>query len=277
MRIRVHCPLRVYALLVMLPLAISVVAQEPALKPGQIIKIKLTNENLPPTLYSIMKQTAIEPCVTLRLPDDFDAKTTFPLLVYVPGNDGGREGNLGHARTIAGDRGWIVASLPLFKKTVDPSEPAGGVLVSFEDEPIIARAYAKMLGKIFEMIPRIDKKRSAMVGFSNGSLTIAVLVSCHDDFILSHFRNFCLVDHGMFHLSDLHKREARECRYLILAGDREDMGRSLKIRGGQLQRDEWNLLGIDLTFRIMKDTGHEFGSRQMALVAKWLRHETLPE
>jgi hypothetical protein len=43
-----------------------------------------------------------------------------------------------------------------------------------------------LLGRLFELVPNIDPDRSAMVGFSNGALTIAVLVSNHDEFVLSH-------------------------------------------------------------------------------------------
>ena len=106
------------------------------------------------------------------------------------------------------------------------------------------------------------------------ALTIAVLVSNHDEFVLTRFRNFCLVDHGMFHLTDLHKKYSRDARYLILSGDdRRDPGRDLKIRGGQLLQDAWRFLGVDITFRVMTDTGHEFGDREMELVGRWLRGE----
>jgi hypothetical protein len=220
----------------------------------------------------MMTHQAVTPTMTVRLPDDYDSSKTYPLLVYVPGFDGGLKGNIGNAQTIAGSRGWIVASAPLFKKTVDTSEPAGGILVSFGDEPIIARSYELMLGRLFALVPHIDRERSAMVGFSNGALTIAVLVSCHDDFILNHFRNFCLVDHGMFHLTDLHKQGVRDCRFLVLVGDKQDMGRELKIRQSKLLQDEWKLLGVHLSYQIMKDTGHEFGDRQMAMVGEWLRN-----
>jgi len=85
------------------------------------------------------------------------------------------------------------------------------------------------------------------------------------------------VDHGMFHLTDLHKKPARDCRFLILVGDQEDMGRDLKIRGSQLLQDEWKLLGVNLSYQIMKDTGHEFNDRYMAMVGRWLRNELLNE
>jgi hypothetical protein len=248
----------------------GVSAQE--LTPGKVIDLVFSDASLPPTLHAMMTHQALTPTMTVRLPDNYDSSKTYPLLVYVPGFDGGLKGNIGNAQTIAGNRGWIVASVPLFKKTVDTSEPAGGILVSFEDEPIIARSYELMLGRLFALVPHIDRGRSAMVGFSNGALTIAVLVSCHDEFILNHFRNFCLVDHGMFHLTDLHKQGARDCRFLVLVGDKQDMGRELKIRQSKLLQDEWQLLGVHLSYQIMKDTAHEFGDRQMAMAGEWLRN-----
>ena len=247
------------------------------LTPGKTIEILFPKENLPPTLYTMMTGTETPPCLTIRLPDDYDPCKSFPLLVYVPGFHGGPKGNIGNAQTIAGPRGWLVATLPLFKKSVDANEPMGGLIVSLQDYPAISKAYDIMLGRIFEMVPNIDREKSAMVGFSNGALTIAVMVSSHDEFILTHFKNFCLVDHGMFHLSDLHKKFAKDCRYLILVGDKEDMGRDLKIRGSRLQEDEWKLLGVNLSSYVMKDTGHEFQDRHMLLVGKWLRNEALDE
>jgi predicted esterase len=253
----------------------SPAAETKTLQPGQEIEISFADAGLPPTLYSMMEGEAVMPCVTVRLPDDYNSTNTYPLLVYVPGNDGGPKGNIYNAETIAGPRGWIVATLPLFKKSIDRSEPAAGIIISFEDYPVISKAYRTMLGRLFERIPNIDREKSAMVGFSNGSITIAVLVSNHDEFILSHFRNFCLVDHGMFHLADLHKSRARDCRFLLLVGDQEGLGRDVKIRQAQLQQDAWKLLGVDVTCQIMKDTGHEFNQPQMEIVGDWLRNEVM--
>ena len=242
----------------------------PDLQPGRQLEIACSDAGIPPTLYSMMNGVTVAPTVTLRLPEDYTPTNTFPLLLYVPGNDGGQKGNIYNAETLAGPRGWIAATLPLFKKSIDRNEPAGGVIVSFEDYPVLSQAYRKMLGRLFETIPNIDPDKSAMVGFSNGSITIGVLVSNHDEFILSHFRNFCLVDHGMFHLADLHKSRARDSRFLLLVGDQAEMGRGLKIRQGQLQQEAWKLLGVDVTCQIMKDTGHEFNAPQMEIVRNWL-------
>ncbi len=247
------------------------------LAPGSVIDIPFEGKDLPRTLYKMFTGGEEPTGLRVRLPDDFSLDRRFPVLVYVPGYHGGPKGNLDNAVAIAGTQGWIAASLPLFKKDLDKGEPADGVIVSFEDYAVLSRAYGILLGRLFEMIPNTDRDNSAMVGFSNGSLTIAVLVSCHDEFILSRFRNFCLVDHGMAHLTDLHKKGARESRFLIAVGDREDYGRSLKIRGAELRRDEWKLLGVNVDFRILEDTGHEFEARHMELVGRWLRREPLGE
>lgn len=248
------------------------------LEPGTNVEIPFLDPALPPSLYSVVTGDWAPPTLTVRLPTTYDPNKKYPLLVYVPGFHGGPKGNIGNAQTIVDPEEWIVASVPLFKKAVDRDEISGGIIVGFEDAPTIAQAYGMMLGSLFELAPNIDPERSAMVGFSNGALTIAVLVSSHDEFALTHFKSFCLVDQGMMHLTDLHKHRARDSRYLILSGDnQEDLGRDLKIRGGQLLQDSWRLVGVDLQFRIMKNTGHEFKNRHMALVGKWLRNEALPE
>ncbi|MEE4271677.1 MAG: hypothetical protein V2I67_08385 [Thermoanaerobaculales bacterium] len=248
------------------------------LEPGVVATIEFPDDDLPPSLYEMMTGVAAPPTLSYRLPDDYDPEKRYPLLVYVPGNHGGPGGNIGNALAIAGPSGWVVASLPLFKRSVDRDEIGGGLLVGFDDYPTISRAYRTLLEGLFEAVPNIDPARSAMVGFSNGALTTAVLVSSHDEFVLSHFRSFCVVDHGMFHLTDLHKKESRDARYLVLSGDDpRDMGRDLRIRGGQLLEDAWRLLGVDLSFHVMRDTGHEFEKPQMELVGRWLRGEALSE
>jgi hypothetical protein len=243
--------------------------------PGKNIEITFAQPDVPHTLFTMMTGTPATPCLTIRLPDDYDSTKIYPLLVYVPGFHGGPKGNIGNAQTIAGPKGWIVASLPLFKESIDTSEPGGGIIIGFQDYPVISRAYRIILGKIFELVPNIDQAKSALVGFSNGALTIAILVSNQDEFILAHFKNFCIIDHGMFHLTDLHKKHARDCRFLVLVGDKKDYGRDLKIKGSQLLQEEWKSLGVNLEYQIMEDTGHEFYNRQMALVGRWLRNEDI--
>lgn len=247
------------------------------LSPGKISDIYFPQEDFPKTLYSMFNETEAAPCLRVRLPDDYDPSVNYPLLLYVPGFHGGEKGNIDNAIKIGGTLGWITASLPLFKQDIDRDEVAEGVIISFQDYPILSDAYKKMIGKLFDLIPNINREKSAMVGFSNGAIAIAILVSNHDEFILTHFKNFCLVDQGMFHLTDLHKQFARDCRYLFLVGDKEDFGRDERIRQSKLLQDSWSLLSVNLKYHILKDTGHEFQDWHMALVGKWARNESFQE
>ncbi|HWA26975.1 MAG TPA: hypothetical protein VG734_15050 [Lacunisphaera sp.] len=261
----------VVLMLALAPLPAAAPGDAPVLKPGSSFELSFADADLPPTLYTMTQGTVVTPTVTVRLPDDYTPTGEFPVVVYVPGKDGGPHGNPYNAEAIAGKEGWIAVSLPLFKQSLDRDEPNGGIIVSFEDYPVLARAYRIMLGRLFEAVPNIDRARSAMIGFSNGAIAISVLVSHHDEFILTHFRAFGLVDHGMFHLMDLHKHRTRGCRFLILVGDQPEMGRELKLRQARLQQDAWGLVGVDVTCRVMENTGHEFNEPQMAMVQDWLR------
>jgi hypothetical protein len=40
-----------------------------------------------------------------------------------------------------------------------------------------------------------------------------------------------------------------------------------------LQQDAWKLLNVNVSCRILKDTGHEFNEPQMEVVGEWLRNE----
>ncbi len=246
-------------------------AQELVLK-NPNIEITFPNENFPPTLHSKRTGEEVTPTLTYRLPNNYDLTKKYPLLVYIPGFDGGLKGNIKNAITIADTNSWIVATVPLFKKTIDRDEPGGGIIISMEDFPVISKCYRIMFEKLFQEVPNIDYNKSTMVGFSNGAITVAVLISMHDEFIISHFNSFCLVDHGMFHLTDLHKKGSRDCKYLILIGDQQDFGRDLKIQRSKLLQDEMKLVGVNLTYEIMKDTGHEFNKKEMILVRNWVQN-----
>jgi len=251
-------------------LFLAVAARAQQLTPGAEVEITFDAATVGRTLYWAVTGTNAPPTLVVRLPADYVPGRSYPLLVYVPGLHGSRAGNIGNAETIAGHRSWIVASLPLFKTQVDTLEIMRGIMVGFEDYPAISKAYAAMLGRIFELVPDIDRQRSAMVGFSNGALTLAVLLSSHDRFIRTHFRNFVLVDQGFFHLTDLHKEDVRDARYLLLVGDQPDMGRDLKLRGCALQQDSWRLLQVDVTCEVLVGVGHALPGETMERIGRWL-------
>ena len=233
-------------------------------------RIDFSDEELPSNLYSEFTGEKKNSFVQYCLPTNYSKKKNYPLIVYVTGFHGRAGGKIQNAIDIANNRDCIVASLPLFKANIDRTELLNGILIGFADYPVLARAYKVMLEKFFQTIPNIDRQKSAMVGFSNGAIAIAVLVSSNDKYILEKFQSFCLVDHGMFHLTDLHKTPTRDRRFLILVGDKEDYGRDLKIRGAKLLQDSYQLLGFSVESRILKNTGHEVTPSCKKNIETWI-------
>jgi hypothetical protein len=244
------------------------------LNPGETTSIYFDNEDFPPTLYAMFTGQSSTATLQVRLPDDYTPEKTFPLLLYVPGFHGHAGGNIQNAIDLAGTEGCIAASLPLFKSRIDVTEPGNGVIVSFDDYARLSECYRTMLSKLFELVPNIDSEKSAMVGYSNGAIATSILVTLHDEFILQHFRSFCFVDQGMFHLTDLHKSTSRDCRFLVLAGGKDDFGRDLKVRQCKLLYDSWQMLKVDLQYGIMKNVGHEF-EPFVELIGTWIRDRDL--
>ena len=237
---------------------------------GDIRQIAFADTELPENLYSMFTGDKQASSLQYCLPAGYSKDKKYPLILYVPGLHGHPGGNIQNALDIANNHMCVAASLPLFKTYIDQTEPGGGIIISFCDFPVLAKAYKVMLEKLFQTIPNIDKQKSAMVGFSNGAIAVAVLVSSHDEYILEKFHSYCLVDQGMFHLTDLHKTPAKNKRFLILVGDREDFGRDLKIRGAKLVQDSFRTLGCNIESRILPNTGHELTPGCMQDIGKWI-------
>ena len=264
----------VLLLAIAFPSASRLAAQE--LVPGKVVEINFSDEDLPRTLHSMVTGKDISPRMSVRLPDDFDPAKKYPLLVYLRGRDGGISGNIDKARDIAGDKGWVVASLPLFKRSLDRREIYGGIIMTFDDYPVMSKVYRTMLGRLFKLVPNVDTSKNAMVGFSNGAYAIAMLVSCQDEFVLEKFRNFGLIDSGYWYLNGLHTNVLDGARFLLLVGDKRDPQRDILIRQAQIIKDASQWCKVDVTLRFMQGTGHKFPPQYRTLVGKWLGRETLP-
>jgi hypothetical protein len=237
---------------------------------GPVQSIEFGKDELPANLYSMYTGNEENSVLQYCLPQSYSTAKEYPLVLYVPGFHGQRGGNLRNAKDIAEGHDCIVASLPLFKADFDPSEVGNGIIVSFSDYRVLSDAYEVILQRLFDAVPNIDPAKSAMVGFSNGAISIAVLVSSRDEFILERFHGFCLVDHGMFHLTDLYKHPTKNRRFLIMVGDQEDYGRELKLRGAQLLEDSYRPLGIDVESRVLENTGHELTNACKKDIGTWI-------
>lgn len=237
---------------------------------GPVQRIEFSRDELPQNLYSAFTNDEKNSVLQYCLPAGYSPSKSYPLIVYVPGFHGHPGGNIRNAKDIGAGRDCVVASLPLFKTGIDPTEIADGLLIGFSDAPVLGAAYRTMLERLYREVPNLDPDRSGLAGFSNGAQAIAVLVSSHDEFILEHFHSYCLVDHGMFHLADLHKNPTRDRRFLLLVGEKGGPAQELKQRAARLVEDSYGLLGIDLEWRILKDTGHELTERCKRDIGDWI-------
>lgn len=247
------------------------------LQPGKVVTIPFPDLTDP--LLALSTGKHIIPCMDIRLPDNYRVNKKFPLFIYIPGGYGGNKGDLSTAQKIMGTMDWILGSLPLFKKRLDTKEIYGGILVCFEDFPAISTSYATMLGRLFELIPNIDVKRSTIGGASNGAHTLGVLITGQDPTILGCFRNYYFNDGGMLQLADLHKRSLRSHRFLMLVGAKNR--RTTKPRNlldiyliqSQMLQGWARINGLDFRRIVRPDMGHSFDTKCMVAVRRWAKQQ----
>lgn len=248
------------------------------LQPGQNITIPFPS--LPRPFSALAGGKPAIPCLDIRLPDNYKPGRKFPLFVHIPGGSGSYKGNLAAAREIIGTRNWILASLPLFKKSFDKKEIYGGILICHEDRPMIAASYAVMLKRLFRLIPNIDFKRSVIGGSSNGAHTVALLITAQDPVILKYFRGYYFGDGGILQLSDLHKLSLRGHRFLMIVGakDRRKVTPrnllDLYLIQSRLHEAWAKINGLDFRRIERPDMGHAFDARCMAAVRRWARRKS---
>jgi hypothetical protein len=224
---------------------------------------------LPDTLATMSTGQRQPARLTVRLPANYSRESKFPLFAFLNGDDGGRGDTLPRDPKIIGSNDFICASLPLFKRAFDKMD---GVLVTVDDFATVSRAYRVMLQKLFDTIPNIAPKQSALGGFSNGAHTTALLLAGQDDFILDHFRAFYFIEGGSpLAANALHRAALKPCRFLLMRGDHTEDYLSRALEVGARER------GLDFTFITMRDTGHEFPVKYQRLLGQWIRGERLSE
>ena len=81
------------------------------------------------------------------------------------------------------------------------------------------------------------------------------------------------IPNAMNKIQEIRKRRQRTHRQLAGQGSRRP-GHRKSVKPG-FQQDAWKLIGVNVTCRIMKDTGHEFNEPQMEIVGEWLRNEVV--
>ncbi len=241
-----------------------------SLEPGKTIEFKFPN--LPETLLTKAEGQAVVPTMTVRLPDTFDPSQPQPLFVFIRGANGGDGTHLDRALNITGGRDYIAVNLPLFKQNFDPNQKMA-LLLGAEDAPLASSAYATMLTKLYETVPKIDFKRSVFGGFSNGAHITSFMLNIRAACLYNRFRNFLLLEGGL-HLSGLQYAWLKDVKILLLVGSGSE--KSEPWRGAMLKLSEALVdlaayYEVDLKRILMEDTGHAFPDRYIPAVRDWMK------
>ena len=245
------------------------------LKPGATLEFRFPD--LPPTLWARTHRRRRAARMLVCLPRDYRPDRQFPMVVFLGGGDGaaGTRADADYVRKVVGNRGFIGVSLPLFKKDLDRTEKYGGILLSaFDDYPLIARCYRRMLGELLAAVPNIAPGAGAIGGFSNGGHTTALLLSAVDPFILKHFRSFFLLDGGFF-IASLHKSVIGRKRILhLVGGSRRKAWRRWLLAFLDGACGAARKAGRDVTLLKMPNVEHAFPDEYIGALRKWLRQGT---
>jgi len=239
------------------------------LKAGDVLEFVF--DELPNTYHGKYLGKTVSPRLLASLPQNYTEEDIFPVLVHLTGGTGGevtRE-RLDYVRILTADTDFIAVSMPMFKNEIDPEEVFSGQLLgAYDDYPLISQCYQKMLQTLFDAVPNIDPKRSALGGFSNGAHTAALLVGAVDPFILKHFSNFYLLDGG-FHIPSFHKTAVREKRFIYFVGG----SRKGALRPHLLDRLDATVgpgWAPNVTVVKMPDVEHAFPTQYIPQLRSWL-------
>jgi len=282
-------------LLTLLSVAVSPLqaAEAVQLEPNAVLKFEFPD--LPETYFAHFHKADKQPAMlTAQLPENYSPNGKFPMLVFLSGGSGGRGDGAAFGRRIVGSRDYITVNMPLFKDTAHPALPilppslqnipaqAGklGFAINFNDFKVISPSYRGMLQKLLDTVPNITPKGSTIGGFSNGAHTTSVLLAGKDEFILSHFTQFVLLEGGIALMTNpaiLQDPAIKDCRFLSLSGDQPDEpGRKIVQPLVDAMVQQLKAQKIDATSVIMAGYGHAAPPEYLKLIGNWIRGEPLP-
>jgi len=235
---------------------------------------ELVFPDLPPTLQRQQTGEDVLPTLFVHLPDNFNKEQEFPLLAFIPGGHGGNgEKHLAAARSITQDKDAIAVCLPLFRESYDPAKDS--IPLFRGDHEILARSYEKMLSVLYDIVPNTDHERSALGGFSNGSLAVQLLVAELEPFILEHFQSFFMVDGAVSTIFGVggKKGAISAHNFLTLVGDQpaDDWRRQATLNNAEaLARWADEEPKLNLQVIVMENTPHAFPKRYHPVVRDWI-------
>lgn len=220
--------------------------------------------------------------MTIKLPANYDAAKSYPVLLFLNGGDGGMGGELNMADPFLGNEGFVLCNMPLFKRVVDTDKDEVKWSITPADAPYALEAYRVLFAELHRLVPNADKTKSVFAGFSNGANAGGLFLWAGDPEFLDEFSAFILVEGGFWLGSDRDVESGLQFRRATFAG--LENKRILVMYGDQTtppDRIPWiaaaketvvalKAAGVNATELPMVGIGHDFQADAMTAARNWL-------
>jgi hypothetical protein len=238
---------------------------DPKIVPGASFRLSFPDEQ--------KSLEGAEAGLAVRLPANYDTEKQYPLFLWLDGGSGG----LGRARTDLVDPDkYICIGMPLFKdkRKVERETGIGKIHVRYDDVKVIWPIYTRMLKRLEELVPNIEKERGVAAGFSNGAHTIAILMTEEPREFGEYFGAFVFVEGGWMYKEN---STFRRCPIIALGGDSSWAAKAMGFDGSSastvesfIRKNTRRNLGKAI---VMKGTGHWFNAEYIPEVKAWLKEQ----
>ena len=235
----------------------------PALKPGSLFTVKFPD--MPPSLCDLENKQPADVTMSVFLPQNYDPQRKHPLLIFLNGGDGGKATNPGVARALTQEQDFVCVTLPLFKRSLDPADPANVaplIIVREPDGRYVWPLYKTMLAKLDALVPNIDPAHRILGGFSNGAHATAALLDGSDGEVAQRFSAFLCVE-GAGKLQ--HYELLKDKPFLMVSSNAKSQPRAQQIC------DAAKAAGAKATLVFVDVGKHDFPVSSYPQVREWLR------
>ncbi len=221
-------------------------------------ELTLTFQDLPHERHDQVPQCHV------TLPQNYDLKKQYPLVIWLEGGDGGDQPH--HHFLPVGD--YVLAGLPYPKGANHPS-----VDYIVGDFPTIWKFHRTMLEEIYRKVPNIDRNTSIIAGFSNGAHAIDGMLKLDlppEQRLSAYFRIFILVEGGGWPKGDYPDMRGKFAYTAF--GENSGASRTVAHMAKGLIAH-----GAQVHLSMMQNTGHSFADFEKETVKRWLVEEVSPK
>lgn len=259
-------------------------AGEPEVKLIPGVQVEFEVPGAPPSLADLKRASGAKAArMAVKLPANYQAGRSYPVLVFLSGGDGGTGGELHQAEPFLGSADYILVNLPLFKQDVAGETYDQQVVVTPFDAPRAVPAFRVLLDELRRRVPNIDESRSVLAGFSNGAYGVALILWSGDQDLVSRFGSFVMIEGGFWLTSDRidvwPDRRFKPATWSVLQGRRvlvmygdqtQPPDRIPWIKDAEKTVQDLRLAGVNAVAMPMAGVGHDFPAQEMERARTWV-------